>query len=78
MDARSIDHTVHPTKHLTKILNTIFDKIDWAFDAGEVIKDLLKSIAVLSALSNKSFNHIISYDLGQAGSTKVYSPAEIQ
>ncbi|KAG5732243.1 Copia protein [Termitomyces sp. T112] len=43
---------------LTKTVDIIFEKIDHAFDAGEVTKDLLKSIAVLSMLSDKSFAHI--------------------
>ena len=62
------------------MINAIFDKINQAFDAGEVTKDLLKSITVLSALSDKSFNHICSiiyYDLGQARSIKAYGPTEI-
>ncbi|KAG6894921.1 hypothetical protein C0993_010469 [Termitomyces sp. T159_Od127] len=65
---------------LTKTVDTIFEKIDHAFDAGEVTKDLLKSIAVLSALSDKSFSHLYSIilrDLGQAGSMTRYGPAEI-
>lgn len=65
---------------LTKTVDVIYNKIDHAFDAGEVMKDLLKSIAVLSALSNKSFNHIcsiISHDIGQTSNMKTYGPAEI-
>lgn len=66
---------------LTRTVDTIFEKIDHAFDAGEVTKDFLKSIAVLSALSEKSFSHIrsiISRDLGQAGDTTKYGPTEIR
>lgn len=66
---------------LTKTINIIFKKIDCAFNAGKVTKDLLKSIAVLSALSDKSFMHIcsiISHDLGQAGDIVKYGPTEIR
>ncbi|KAG6886627.1 hypothetical protein C0992_003084 [Termitomyces sp. T32_za158] len=66
---------------LTRTVNMIFDKIDHAFDTGEVTKDLLKSIAVLSALSDKSFAHIRSIilrDLGQAADTAKYGLVEIR
>ncbi|KAG6885463.1 hypothetical protein C0995_009265 [Termitomyces sp. Mi166 len=65
---------------LTKTVDAIFEKIKHAFDAGDVTKDLLKSIAILSTLSDKSFSHlrsIISHDLGHTGSTVKYGPAEI-
>ncbi|KAH0578444.1 hypothetical protein H2248_012588 [Termitomyces sp. 'cryptogamus'] len=68
-------------RHPCQAIDAIFEKIDRAFNAGEVTKDLLKSIAVLSALSDKSFVHIrsiISRDLGQAGDTTKYGPVEIR
>ncbi|KNZ81023.1 hypothetical protein J132_03012 [Termitomyces sp. J132] len=66
---------------LTKMVDVIFEKIDCVFDVGEVTKDLLKSIAMLSVLSDKSFAHIwsiISQDLGQASNISKYGPTEIR
>ncbi|KAG6895396.1 hypothetical protein C0992_001496 [Termitomyces sp. T32_za158] len=63
----------------TKTVDTIFEKIDHAFDAGEVTKDLLKSIAVLSASLRKIHLHsIISRNSGQAGGMVKYGPTEIR
>ncbi|KAG5735106.1 Copia protein [Termitomyces sp. T112] len=66
---------------LTKMVDVIFKKIDCAFNAVEVTKDLLKSIAMLSALLDKSFAHIqsiISQDLRQASNISKYGPTEIR
>lgn len=64
---------------LTKMVDAIFEKIDHAFDAGKVTKELLKSIAVLSFLSDRSFAYIwliISHNLRQGMET--YGPTEIR
>ena len=68
-------------KPLTKTVDTIFKKIDCTFDAGDVTKDLLKSIIILSTLSDKSFSHlrsIISCDLGQVRGMAKYGPTKIR
>lgn len=69
------------TKSLTRMADTIFAKIDWAFDTAEVMKELLKSIAILSALSDKSYTHIqsiISCDLATMADVEKYGPMEIR
>ncbi|KAG5335146.1 hypothetical protein C0989_002181 [Termitomyces sp. Mn162] len=47
-----------PSESLTKTADDIMEKIEHVFDAGEVTKELLQAIAILSALSNKSYVHI--------------------
>lgn len=47
-----------PSESLTKTADAIFEKGDRAFQAGEVTKELLQSIAVLSSLSDKAYAHI--------------------
>ncbi|KAG6857848.1 hypothetical protein C0995_004811, partial [Termitomyces sp. Mi166 len=69
------------TKSLTKTADGIIEKIDRAFDAGEVLKELLQSIAILSALSDRSYAHIqsiISRDLANASDGTKYGPPEIR
>ncbi|KAG5725296.1 Copia protein [Termitomyces sp. T112] len=70
-----------PSESLTKTADTIIQKIEHAFEAGEVTKELLQSIAILSALSDKSYAHIcsiISWDLTATGNIKVYGPTKIR
>ena len=69
-----------PSKSLTRTADIIFDKVNRAFQAGQVTKELLQSIAMLSALSDKSYAHIqliISRDLTMAGNVAKYGPTEI-
>ena len=69
------------SESLTKTVDIIFEKIDHAFNASNMTKDLLKSITVLSALSDKSYAHlcsIISHNLGQAGDATKYRPTKIR
>ncbi|KAG6896083.1 hypothetical protein C0992_010407, partial [Termitomyces sp. T32_za158] len=42
---------------LTKTINDIFEKINRAFNVGKVTSDLLKSIAMIAALSKTEFMH---------------------
>lgn len=59
----------------------IFEKVDHAFQAGKVTKELLQSIAVLSLLSDKTYTYIQSIilrDLTVAGDVKKYGPTEMR
>lgn len=70
-----------PSESLTKTADTIFEKVDRAFQAGQVTKELLQSIAILSALSDKSYTHIRSIilrDLTTSGDVTKYRPTEIR
>lgn len=70
-----------PTESLTKTADSICEKIERAFQAGEVTKELLQSIAILSSLSDKAYAHIrsiISRDLTTAGDVEKYGPTEIR
>lgn len=70
-----------PAEFLTKTADGIIEKIDCAFDAGDVTKELLLLIVILSALSNRSYAHIrsiISRDLTNASDVTKYGPTEIR
>lgn len=66
---------------LTKTADSIIEKINDAFDAGEVTKELLQSVAILSALSDRSYAHICSIilqNLTAVGDVDVYGLEEIR
>ncbi|KAG6886498.1 hypothetical protein C0995_007361, partial [Termitomyces sp. Mi166 len=68
------------SESLTKTTDDIIEKINHAFNTGEVTKELIQSITIISALSDKSYMHIhsiIFQDL-TATSDKKYGPTEIQ
>ena len=70
-----------PSESLTKTMDSIIEKIDRAFDAGAVTKELIQLIAILSALSDRSYAHIqsiISRDLTAAGDVTKYGLKEIR
>ncbi|KAG5729971.1 hypothetical protein E4T56_gene17209 [Termitomyces sp. T112] len=61
--------------------NIIFKKVECAFQAGEVTKELLQLIVILSSLSDKTYTHIqsiISRDLMTTGDVRKYGPTEIR
>ncbi|KAG5721537.1 hypothetical protein E4T56_gene13114 [Termitomyces sp. T112] len=64
-----------------KTINRIFRKINHAFEVGDVMKELLQSIAALSSLSNNSLyanaRLIISCDLAAATASTPYGPDNI-
>lgn len=70
-----------PSESLTKTMDSIIKKIDRAFDAGAITKELIQLIAILSALSDCSYAHIqsiISWDFTTAGDVTKYGPTEIR
>lgn len=70
-----------PGQSLMKMADDIIGKIDRAFEAGDVTKELIQSIAILSSLSDKLYTHIrsiISCDLTSAVDTTEYGPTEIR
>ncbi|KAG6874761.1 hypothetical protein C0992_006665 [Termitomyces sp. T32_za158] len=71
-----------PVEPITKMIDRIFEKINCAFDVGDVMKDLLQSIAALSSLSDNSLyanaRSIISRDLAAATAAMPYGPDDIR
>ncbi|KAG6876871.1 hypothetical protein C0993_012425 [Termitomyces sp. T159_Od127] len=60
-------------------INDIFEKIDHAFNIGKVTSDLLKSIAIIAALSGLEFMHarsIITRNFTTAGDRN-YRPSDM-
>ncbi|KAG5725581.1 Copia protein [Termitomyces sp. T112] len=71
-----------PSEPLTKTIDRIFEKINCAFDVGDVTKELLQSIATLSFLSDNSLyantRSIISRNLAAATASTPYGPDDIR
>lgn len=69
-----------PSESLMRTADAILDKINHAFEAGSITKELLQLIAILSSLSDKLYAHIrsiISCNLTAVADVTKYGPSQI-